>query len=167
VSDWRRPHDDTGGAGRGGRDPAHSAALLRTLQPLADEAHAAVGVDAVHIPTWAGILARTGPTLGRRVYTDQELGFADGRADRLATRLAAKEAVLKALGTGIRGIGLHEVEVISQPEGAPTVVLHGAAGERHRQLNLGPIAISLCHEEDMAYAVALALPLRTDQGGER
>jgi holo-[acyl-carrier protein] synthase len=151
----------------GVHDRAHSVALLRTVQPVTDDLQAAVGVDAVHIPTWAAILARTGPALGHRVYTDQELGFADGRADRLATRLAAKEAVLKALGTGIRGIGLHEVEVISLPEGVPTVVLHGAASERHGELELGPIVISLCHEEDMAYAVALALPLTSDVGGQR
>lgn len=166
MSDRLGLDDHTGGNDRGG-SPAHSAALLRALQPFADEAQAAVGVDAVHIPTWAGILARTGRALVNRVYTDQELGFADGRIDRLATRLAAKEAVLKALGTGNRGIGLHEVEVVSQPEGAPTVVLHGAASERHGELNLGPVAISLCHEDDVAYAVALALPLRRDPGGER
>jgi holo-[acyl-carrier protein] synthase len=151
----------------GAHDRVHSAALLRTVQPVTDDVQAAVGVDAVHIPTWAAILAKTGPTLGHRVYTDQELGFADGRADRLATRLAAKEAVLKALGTGIRGIGLHEVEVISLPEGVPTVVLHGAASERHGELALGPVTISLCHEEDMAYAVALALPLPSDAGEEQ
>jgi holo-[acyl-carrier protein] synthase len=164
MCDCGRPDEEID-AERSGRRAAHSAALLHTLQPLAEQAHAAVGVDAVHIPTWAGILAKTGRAVGRRVYTDQELGSADGRADRLATRLAAKEAVLKALGTGIRGIGLHEVEVVSEPEGAPTIVLHGAASERHGELNLGPVAISLCHEEDMAYAVALALPLRNDAGG--
>lgn len=163
MLDQHELHNDTGGAEHGGRTSAHSAALLRAIQPLASQARVVVGVDAVHIPTWAAILAKTGQALDHKVYTDHELEFAGGRSDRLATRLAAKEAVLKALGTGIRGIGLREVEVVSQPEGAPTVVLHGAATRRHRDLNLGPIAISLCHEDDMAYAIALA-PHRSDSG---
>ena len=136
-----------------------STVLQRLMSPLANPAGAAVGVDAVHIPTWADILARSGSAVENKIYTDQELKFACGRADRLATRFAAKEAVLKALGTGIRGVGLQDVEVVCRPEGAPEVALHGAARNRHGELHLGPIAVSLCHEEDMAYAVALALPL--------
>lgn len=141
--------------------------LQRLLEPVVAPSKAALGVDVVHIPTWSGIRTRTGPALDRRVYTDGELHFAQGRPDRLATRLAAKEAVLKLLGTGIRGIGLRDVEVVSNAEGEPTVVLHGPARDRHAELLLGPIAVSLCHEEDMAYAVVVALPARASGGGEQ
>lgn len=143
---------------RSAAERSRAAHLTAVTRPLVD-ASAAVGIDAVHIPTWAGILDRVGPALGERIYTAQELAFAAGRTERLATRLAAKEAVLKALGTGIRGVGLQEVEIVSTPEGLPTVVLHGAARSHHASLGLGPVAISLSHEDDTAYAIAIALPL--------
>jgi holo-[acyl-carrier protein] synthase len=113
-----------------------------------------VGVDAVHIPTWRRYIELTGEPLLRATYTTGEIEFAAGRADRLATRLAAKEAVLKVLGTGIRGVGLRDVEVVSAPEGKPSVRLHGPGAARARELGLGSIEISLTHEGDYALAVA-------------
>src|SRR5260370_1924626 len=78
-----------------------------------------VGVDVVHIPTWSRHLELGGQALLDRVYTEGELSFAAGRPERLATRLAAKEAVLQLLRRGIRGVSLRGVEVVSWPAGQP------------------------------------------------
>lgn len=115
-----------------------------------------IGVDAVHIPTWERHLNIGGPDLAQRVYTPAELDFCAGRTERLAVRLAAKEAVLKMLGTGIRGIALAEVEICSDPDGRPHVALHGRAGDRARRLGVGEVVVSLCHEQEFGLAVAAA-----------
>src|SRR5690348_12600771 len=81
-----------------------------------------VGVDAVHIPTWERHLILGGDRLLQRTYTVGELAFCRGRVERLSSRLAAKEAVLKVLGTGIRGVSFTDVEIVSQPSGRPTVI---------------------------------------------
>ena len=115
-----------------------AATLAARLDPLAHAVHgpARVGVDAVHIPTWERHLRLGGDALLRRTYARAEIEFCASRPDRLSSRLAGKEAVLKALGTGIRGVGLVDVEIVSEPAGRPTVVLHGAA--RHASLGARP-----------------------------
>jgi holo-[acyl-carrier protein] synthase len=85
----------------------------------------------------------------------------------LAARWAAKEAVAKLLGVGLRGLsgggrqgdGLawHEIEVLSDAEGRPTLTLHGRAADRARMLGLGSIALSLSHTREHAIASAVAL----------
>ena len=122
-----------------------------------------VGVDAVHISTWERHVRLGGQKLLARIYTTGELAFAEGRIERLATRIAAKEAVLKMLGTGVRGISLRDVEVVSTPQGEPQVVLHGPAQRRSEALRLSHVAISLAHENE--YAIAFAVG--TTSGAER
>jgi holo-[acyl-carrier protein] synthase len=132
-----------------------SQSLERALAALAETVVLGpVGVDAVHIPTWSRYVELTGEALLRGTYQPQELEFSAGRPDRLSTRLAGKEAVLKVLGTGMRGIGLRDVEIVSAPEGKPTVRLHGPAAKRAEELRLVRIEISLCHENEFALAVA-------------
>jgi holo-[acyl-carrier protein] synthase len=135
---------------------AVTAQLTGRLAALAEEATATgrIGVDAVHIPTWARHLDIGGPALAERVYTPSEIAFCAGRTERLAARLAAKEAVLKVLGTGIRGIALRDVEIHSDPDGRPRVALHGRGAARARELGLDSVAVSLCHEDDFGLAVA-------------
>lgn len=133
-----------------------SKALSRSLAGFS--ASYRIGVDVVHIPTWERQLALGGESLLTRVYTGNELTFADGRADRLGTRLAAKEAVLKVLGTGVRQSGLRDVEVVSLPTGQPTIRLAGPAARRARSLRLAGIAVSLAHEDEFAVAVAVSRP---------
>jgi holo-[acyl-carrier protein] synthase len=116
-----------------------------------------VGVDAVHIPTWERHLQLGGEALLRRIYTPKEIEFSAGRPDRLATRLAGKESVLKVLGTGIRGIGLIDVEVRSLPSGRPTVIVHGPARQATTDAGLSHVEISLCHEGEYALAVAIGV----------
>jgi holo-[acyl-carrier protein] synthase len=118
-----------------------------------------IGVDVVSIARWERRLKLGGAALLKRVYTDAELDFAAGRMERLATRLAAKEAVLKALGTGIRGVALRDVEVRVDRKGKPTIKLSPPAARRASQLGLDGIAISLCHED--GYAIAIAAGFRS------
>jgi holo-[acyl-carrier protein] synthase len=136
-----------------------SIALAERLEAMAGcvLAQARIGVDAVHIPTWKRHLVIGGEPLLKRTYTTAELAFCAGRTERLSSRLAGKEAVLKALGTGIRGIGLADVEIVSEPAGRPTVVLHGVARTRAAELGLVRVEVSLCHEGDFALAVAAGL----------
>jgi holo-[acyl-carrier protein] synthase len=115
-----------------------------------------VGTDAVHIETWERHLRLGGERLAKRIYTDTEIEFCEGRPDRLSTRLAAKEAVVKALGTGVRGVGLDEVEVVSETSGRPTLRLHGRALGIADTLGLSRFELSLCHEEGFALAVVIA-----------
>ena len=87
-------------------------------------------------------------------------------ARHLAARWAAKEAVAKLLGIGLRGLGgvgrpgealaWTEIEVLSDAQGRPALTLHGRAAERARELQLGPIALSLSHTREHAIASAVA-----------
>jgi holo-[acyl-carrier protein] synthase len=136
--------------------PEHAATIASSVHRLADAvlSDGSVGVDAVHIPTWARHLELGGEPLVNRIYTTAEVEFCANRPERLAARLAAKEAVLKTLGTGIRGIALRDVEIRSETSGQPVVVLHGAGSARAAELGLTGVAVSLCHEEEFALAVA-------------
>jgi len=112
-----------------------------------------VGVDVVHIPTWERHVGLVGEPLLRRTYTDNEVEFCEGRIERLAARLAGKEAILKALGTGIRGVGLRDVEIVSESSGRPTAMLHGPAAQHASDVGVAHFEVSLCHEAEYAIAV--------------
>lgn len=142
---------------------AGPAALVRhRLEALLFETYRGktVGVDAVHIPTWDRHVEIGGQALIDRVYMPGEVEFCSGRIERLSTRLAGKEAVLKALGTGVRGVALRDVEIESASSGRPTVLLHGPAQDRAAELGLVEIAVSLCHEDQLALAVAIGIGAR-------
>ena len=111
-----------------------------------------VGVDIIEIDRISATLERFGERFLQRVYTDGEAAYCRGRAPQLAARFAAKEAVMKALGTGTRGVGWREVEVTRKRTGEPEVALHGRAAIRAEQLGIGRIAVSLSHSRK--YAVA-------------
>lgn len=114
------------------------------------------GVDAVEIARISAVLDRYGERFLRRIYTDAERLYSRGRAEELAARFAAKEAVSKALGTGMRGVLWREIEVLNNPRGKPFVRLHGAAGARAAELGLHDFAISLTHTRDLAIAFVVA-----------
>ena len=111
-----------------------------------------VGVDIVEIDRIASAVERWGERFLNRVYTEAELAYCQGRAERLAARFAAKEAVMKALGTGLQGVGWLDVEVVRPRGQAPTIALHGRAVERAQALDFQQLAVSLSHSR--AYAVA-------------
>lgn len=138
--------------------PERATVLAARLSELAAEVAGPgrVGADAVHIETWGRHLRLGGERLAKRIYTDAEIEFCEGRIERLSTRLTAKEAALKALGTGVRGVSLVEVEVVSEPSGRPTLRLQGRAIGIAETLGLSGFEVSLCHEEGYALAVVSA-----------
>ena len=78
------------------------------------------GVDIIEISRVGDVAARYGQRFYRRIYTQGELDYCRGRAPQLASRFAAKEAVMKALGTGTRGVGWREIGVVREKGRAPT-----------------------------------------------
>ncbi len=111
-----------------------------------------VGVDIIEISRVAATVERFGDRFLQRIYTPGEIAYCRGRAPQLAARFAAKEAVMKALGTGTRGVGWREVEVTRKRTGEPSIELHGRAAERAAKLGIDRLAISISHSRD--YAVA-------------
>ena len=120
----------------------------------------AVGVDIIEIARIERTLADFGERFLRKVFTARERERYASRVSELAARFAAKEAISKALGTGIRGIRWQEMEVLSNRRGKPVLVLHGSAAKRAALLGLVAFDISLTHSrsEAMAFVVALRGP---------
>lgn len=112
----------------------------------------AVGVDAIEVERIADVISRHGQRFLERVYTADELAHCRGRIGELAARFAAKEAVMKALGTGVRGIGWREIETLPNRRGKPLVFLYGKAAERARRIELRGLEISLTHSRLLAIA---------------
>ncbi len=120
-----------------------------------------VGVDLIEVPRVERALARHGERFIRRVFTPAEMLYTRGRVPELAARFAAKEAVSKALGVGVRmlaseGVGWQEVEVLGDWRGRPEVTLHGRAAERAAEMGLTQWAISLSHTKEYAIAFVVA-----------
>jgi holo-[acyl-carrier protein] synthase len=101
------------------------------------------------------VLARHPERFLARVFTPEEVAFCRGRVPELAARFAAKEAVMKALGTGARSVGWREIEVLPDRRGKPLVYLYGGALERSGTIGLEAIDISLTHLEGFAVAVVV------------
>ena len=120
-----------------------------------------VGTDLVHVPRLEQVLARH-PGFVARVYTPAEIAYCEQHREpgpRYAARFAAKEAVLKALGTGLaRGMRWQDVEILAGPAREPRVVLHGAVAETARRQGVQAVQVSLSHagEYALAYAVTEA-----------
>ena len=111
-----------------------------------------VGVDIIEIARVEAALARWGQRFLNRIYTAKEIRYCRGRVPELAARFAAKEAVMKALGTGTKGVGWREIEVLPMRSGKPLVFLHGRARRQAQKLGLEDFAISLSHSRDFAVA---------------
>jgi holo-[acyl-carrier protein] synthase len=114
---------------------------------------AAVGVDIVQIHRIQRALKRHPERFLKRVYTPMEVAVCRGRESELAARFAAKEAVMKALGTGAKGVAWREIEVLPNRRGKPLVYLHGRAKARAEKIELDGVDISLTHDGDLAIAV--------------
>ena len=119
------------------------------------------GVDLIEIARVERMLSRYGDRFLARVFTPAEILYCRGRTAELAARFAAKEAVSKALGVGVRMIardGIHwqDVEVVGDPRGKPLVHLYGRAAERAGELGLAEWAISLSHSREHAIAFVVA-----------
>ena len=119
-----------------------------------------VGVDLVEVSRVRQMLAEKGAHVFDRLLTADEARYCRSKSDpaeSVAARLAAKEAVYKALqgSPGARGIGWREIEVVRDEDGRPEVVLAGLAAERAAALGVGRVMVSLSHTHQAAVAVAV------------
>jgi holo-[acyl-carrier protein] synthase len=121
-----------------------------------------LGIDIIKVERIAAALRKHGDRFPRRVLTDAEHRYVRNRPQNFAGRWAAKEAVSKVLGLGVRGVGWRDIEIARLPTGQPEVRLHGRARERAAQLGMGRVAVSISHEGE--YAVAIAFGVRTVGG---
>jgi len=112
----------------------------------------AVGVDLVEVGRVASALRRHGDRFLRKVFTPGELEYCARRPPELAARFAAKEAVAKALGTGIGAVAWQEIEVVREPSGRPGITLHGVARTLARERGLREPLLSLSHTREHAIA---------------
>ena len=117
----------------------------------------AVGVDIIEVARIEQSLGRLGTRFLDRIFTAREQTYCEGRAISLAGRFAVKEAVAKALGTGIGDVGWRDIEVINDEQGRPQLVLHGEANRLAESLGLLEWSISLSHSDKQAIGMAVAL----------
>jgi holo-[acyl-carrier protein] synthase len=117
----------------------------------------AVGIDIIEVGRVQKVFERHGERFLRRVFTEAEVMQCRGKATRLAGRFAAKEAISKALGTGIHGVAWREMEVVQLRSGRPTVSLHGNAKRRAELLGLSAFDVSIADLKDFSIAVAVAV----------
>ena len=121
-----------------------------------------LGIDIIQVSRIKATLAKFGRRFSRRVLTEAEDRYVRDRPENFAGRWAAKEAVSKVLGLGVRGVGWTEIEIQRLPTGQPSVRLHGRARQRAEQLGMDRIAVSISHEAE--YAVAVAFGVRSAGG---
>lgn len=114
------------------------------------------GVDMIEVERVARAINRHGDRFFHRFFTDRELAYCGGHIAALAARFAAKEAVAKALGTGIGDVQWVDIEILNGTRGEPKLVFHGAARELADQLGLQDWSISISHTREHAIALVIA-----------
>jgi holo-[acyl-carrier protein] synthase len=114
------------------------------------------GIDIIEVPRVAAAIERFGQRFLTRIFTVEEIRYCDRKANRVeryAARYAAKEAGMKAIGTGwSRGVRWKDFEVQREPSGRPTIVFHGKAAEIAAKLGVTRAALSLSHTAEQAIA---------------
>src|SRR5450432_3451005 len=114
------------------------------------------GVDLAEVPRIKASIERFGAKFIHRIYTAREIAYAERKAnkyERYAARFAAKEAGMKALGTGWRGgLGWRDLEVSNLPSGRPTLLFHGKAAQIAEKLGVRNVSLSITHTEQQAMA---------------
>jgi holo-[acyl-carrier protein] synthase len=115
-----------------------------------------MGVDIAEVLRVQGAIERYGARFLNRVFTPAEIHYCESKAnryERFAARFAAKEAALKAIGTGWKlGVTWQDVEVVRLPSGKPTMQFHGKAAEFAQRLGAKSASVSLSHTEQIAIA---------------
>ncbi len=114
------------------------------------------GIDVIEIERIEAALERWGDRFLHRIYTDAEVVHCRGRAESLAGRFGAKEAVSKALGVGVRHLRWRDIEILADRRGKPTVRLHGRAAEVAVHQRLTGFDISITHSRSDAAVVVVA-----------
>ena len=114
------------------------------------------GIDIAEVPRIAEAIERHGQRFLNRVFTEGEIAYCDSKANRIeryAARFAAKEAGMKAIGTGWNhGVRWRDIEVCRQPGGRPTLAFHGKAAEFAAKLGAKNVALSISHTAEQAIA---------------
>jgi len=140
--------------------PAGVASLPAPLHPP-QGVNIAVGIDLIEVGRVRKVFEKHGERFLRRVFTEKEVQqcrrAGTVRATRLAGRFAAKEAISKALGTGLHGLAWREMEVVQLRSGRPTVTLYGNARRRAEFLGLGAFDVSIADLAEFSIAVAVAV----------
>ncbi len=117
------------------------------------------GIDIAEVPRIQQSIQRFGERFLQRVFTDGEIRYCDSKANRFeryAARFAAKEAAMKALGTGWNhGVRWRDCEVARMPGGRPTMVFHGKAVEFAAKLGTKNVALSITHTAEQAMAFVI------------
>jgi len=120
-----------------------------------------LGTDIIEVVRIGEMIERHGELFLQRVYTEQEIRYCQrkkGAMQHYAGRWAAKEAVMKTLGTGFsKGVGFKDIEVCSLRSGAPYIELHGGARAVAEKLGIDQVLISISHCRAYATATAIAL----------
>jgi holo-[acyl-carrier protein] synthase len=118
-----------------------------------------IGTDLAEVPRIRRSIENYGDRFLHRIYTERERAYSSRKAnaaERFAARFAAKEAGMKAIGTGLRhGISWKDFEVVNEPSGRPTLVLSGIAKQIADRLGARRISLSLTHTAEMAFAVVV------------
>lgn len=114
------------------------------------------GIDIAEVPRIRQSVERFGARFVQRIFTAEEIRYCDSKAnryERYAARFAAKEAAMKALGTGWNhGVRWRDCEVVRMPGGRPTMTFHGKAGEFAVKLGVKNVALSITHTAEQAMA---------------
>src|SRR5579884_2231390 len=114
------------------------------------------GVDVIEIERIGHTLERFGDRFLHRVYTQGEIEYCRGRVQSLAGRFAAKEAVSKALGIGMRRIRWRDIEILPDRRGKPNVYLHGRAATVASMQGITGVDVSITHSRSDAVAMVVA-----------
>lgn len=117
----------------------------------------ATGVDLVEIERMQSVIERYGERFLNRIFTHQELLEVGSNISSLAARFAAKEAVSKALGTGIGKVAWRDIEILRGSERQPILNLSGEAAKMAQQLGLQQWSVSLSHTQVHAIALVVAI----------
>jgi len=115
------------------------------------------GVDLIEISRIEEVVARHGKHYLERIYTPAELEQCGKRTESLAGRFAAKEAVAKALGTGIGDVSWKEIEVLGDEQNAPVLTLHGAAEKMAKEIGLTIWSVSISHSQSHSVALVVMI----------
>lgn len=114
-----------------------------------------LGVDLIEIERIESALSRWGERFLQRIYTKKEIEAYSRHPRVLAVRFAGKEAIMKLLGTGTRGVGWKEIEILHLDSGKPIVHLYGRALNKAREFGISSIEISMSHSRQNAIAAAI------------
>src|SRR5438876_11018791 len=128
----------------------------RRGKPIGARVIVSLGVDIAEVERVRAAIERRGPPFVRRVYTAAEAAYCEGfrnKYERYAGRFAAKEAAMKAMGTGWRrGIRWVDLEVVRETSGRPTLAISGEAAKIAKQIGVKSVALSITHTESQALA---------------